>query len=354
MTSSSTSQRLTLRGPFSFLPGFLLVGIALGSLWIHPRAAQGWAGPQHIQINRAASDNLPTEMAAFDAFARPMDILSTYPDIWRETDSAEGSRHYFKPDYLPDSFDLASLSTNRMEAFRSQLTMTRPGQIGMAPWSILNLIRDLTSAMKSNDWVWAARCGGALSHYVADLHMPFHATRYHDGQGTDQNGIHMRIESHMTELFFQPASITPTPPVYLEDPFHSVLGWTEEALLRVPNLLEADRIAAQEAGNTQSQAYYQKLWKLAGPVVTKQISASAADLSSIWYTAWVDAGKPPIPAPLTDIPPYSVFSGAGITTSESIPQSAPPLRSLFDILFWSALLLFSVLAITAIRRRYGK
>ena len=354
LTSSFTFQRLTLRKTISTLAYFLWVGLALWNLLSHPLDALGWAGPQHIQINRAASGNLPPDMAAFDAFARPMDILSTYPDIWRETDSAEGSRHYFKPDYLPDAFDLSTLSTNRMEAFRSQLTMTRPGQIGMAPWSILNLIHDLTSAMKSNDWVWAARCGGALSHYVADIHMPFHCTRYHDGQGTGQHGIHMRIESYMTEFFFQPETITPSPPVYLEDPFHSLLGWTEESLLRVPNLLDADRIAAQAAGNTQSHAYYHKLWELAGPVVIERISASASGLSSIWYTAWVNAGKPPIPAPLTDIPPYSVFSGAGITSSDTPPQPHTPTRSLFDILFWSALLLFSALAITVIRRRYGK
>ena len=353
MSPPSPFQRLTLREKSTSLSVLLLVGMALGSLLTPPRDALGWAGPQHIQINRAASENLPAEMAAFEAFARPMDLPSTYPDIWRATDSAEGSRHYFKPDFLPSSFDLASLSTNRMEAFRSQLTMTRPGEIGMAPWSILNLMHDFTSAMKSNDWVWAARCGAALSHYVADVHMPFHCTRNHDGQETGQQGIHMRIESYMTELYFHPESIAPAPPVYLDDPFHSLLEWTQESLLRAADLLDADRIATQESGNTQSQAYYLKLWELAGPVVIERISASASDLSSIWYTAWVDAGKPPIPAPLAKIPPYSVFSGVGITPPEPHALQTDRVQPLFDILFWGGLFLFAVMAITAIRR-YGK
>jgi len=236
-----------------------------------------------------------------------------------------------------------------MEAFRSQLSLTRPSEIGMAPWSILNLMQGFTSAMKTNDWVWAARCAAALSHYVADVHMPFHCTRNHDGQETGQNGIHMRVESNVTEFFFQPESITPSPPVYLEDPFHSILRWAQDSLLRMPTLLDADRIATQEIGDTQSQAYYLTLWKLAGPVLIERASAAATDLSSIWYTAWVDAGKPSIPEPLAEIPPFSVFSGVGITPPE--PQAPPIIREKppIDVLFWGTLFLFVVVSITAIR-----
>lgn len=319
-----------------------------------PTAALGWAGPQHTQITAAASKNLPPEMAGFEAFSRPMALPSTYPDIWRETDFAEGPRHYFKPDYLPASFDFSRLPTDRMEAFRSPLAGIRPTWIGIAPWSILNLMQSFTSAMKTNDWVWASRCAAALSHYVADVHMPFHCTRNHDGQETGQNGIHMRIESNLTELYFQPDSISPSPPVYLKDPFQSVLKWATDSLLCVPPLLEADRIAAQESGNTQSPAYYQKTWKLAGPILIERISASATDLSSIWYTAWIDAGKPAIPRPLSEIPPYSVFSGVGITPPEpQYPRPAARTAPRSDALFWGALALFVAVAIVAIRR-YGK
>ena len=329
--------------------------MALGSLLASSCETLGWDGPQHIQITTAASENLPPEMAAFEAFARPMDIPSTYPDLWRETDFAEGPRHYFKPDYLPASFDLASLPTDRMKAFRSSLALIRPTQIGIAPWSVLNLMQSLTSAMKTNDWVWAVRCAAALGHYVADVHMPFHCTRNHDGQETGQNGIHLRVESHLTKLYFQPESITPSPPVHLDDPFRAVLGWAQESLLCAPPLFEADRLAKQESGNTDSPAYYRKLWELAGPVLIARASASATDLSSIWYTAWIDAGKPPIPAPLSEIPPYSVFSGVGITPPEpQAPRTTPRTASRSDTLFWSALILFVAAAIIAIRRRYGK
>ena len=48
-------------------------------------------------------------------------------------------------------------------------------------------------------------------------------------------------------------------------------------------------------GNTESRAYYAKLWDLSGDIFVEQASLSAQNLASMWYTAWRDAGRPSIP-----------------------------------------------------------
>jgi hypothetical protein len=40
-----------------------------------------------------------------------------------------------------------------------------------------------------------------LGHYIADAHMPLHTSDNHDGQLTDQKGIHSLWESRLPELF---------------------------------------------------------------------------------------------------------------------------------------------------------
>jgi hypothetical protein len=310
-----------------------------------PAAACGWAGLQHVQIGRAAARNMPADAAAFRAFARPMAFPSIYPDLWKGADPEEGPRHYFEPDRLPEDFDLYTLSPNRVEAFATQID-ARSDEIGVAPWTILSLLDDMTEAMRTNDWLWAARCGAAMSHYVADLHMPLHCTRNFNGQETWQHGIHSRWESDMTKAFFRPELMTPPPAAYLEDPFRALLDWVAESYALVPQVLRADIIAKRAAdGSTETETYYLKLWELTGDLVNRRISEAAGNLSSIWYTAWINAGRPAIPEPFEEIPPFSVFSGVGIDPPEVVGRHASFQKQKFDIIVWVAMGVFALVVI---------
>jgi len=188
-----------------------------------PTLGWGWAGSQHVQIARAAGRNVPNEMRDFRAFSRPMAYPSIYPDLWKGADKAEGARHYFEPDRLPPGFDLLTLSRDETEAL--QTAGLRREKLGTAPWTITSLVTQMSDGMRTNDWVWAARCGASLAHYVADMHMPLHCTKNFNGQDTWQHGIHSRWESDMTKAFFRSHQIQPSKAVYLEDPFIEVMGW---------------------------------------------------------------------------------------------------------------------------------
>ena len=310
-----------------------------------PAAAWAWSGTQHIQINRLAGRNVPDEMSAFQAFSRPMVLPGIYPDLWKGSDFEEDSRHYFEPDRLPEGFDLLSVSSNRAVAFESQIPV-RSSEIGVAPWTIVGLLDGMTEAMRTNDWLWAARCGAAMGHYVADLHMPLHCTRNYNGQETWQDGIHTRWESEMTKAFFRTEELRPAPAVYLDNPFRSVMGWVAESYAIAPEILKADVIAKRSAGGqVDTEGYYLKLWELTGGIAIDRIGDAVADLSSLWYTAWVNAGKPAIPAPFDELPPYSVFSGVGIDAPEVEGPHATRQKQKYDLVIWGVMLAFGAIVI---------
>jgi hypothetical protein len=327
-------------------PGARRLSAALSAaLALLPLAAAAWSGAQHVQIGRAAGRNMPREMAAFEAFSRPMAYPSMFPDLWRNSDPNEGPRHYFEPDRLPRSSGLLDLSPDRDQAFATQIAET-PEAIGIAPWTVVDLMRQMTDAMRTNDWLWAARCGAALSHYLADLHMPLHCTRNYNGQESGQDGIHSRIESEMTKAFFKADQISLRPAEYLSDPFQSILRWTGESFAIVPDWLAADRMATRAAnGRTDTETYYLKLWELTEESVVERIGSAAVNLSSIWYTAWVDAGRPAIPAPFDELPPHSVFSGVGIDPPDPFGPTVHRQKQTFDLIVWAVMAAFALVVV---------
>ena len=321
--------------PGSVRSAALAAALAIGL----PAAVQAWSGVQHIQVNKAAGRNVPEEMAAFRDFSRPMALPGIYPDLWKESDLDEGPRHYFEPDRLPAGTDLQALSPVQSDAFRQVGLL--PADVGIAPWAIADLLAQMTDAMRTNNWLWAAQCGAAMGHYVADLHMPLHCTRNFNGQETWQEGIHTRIEGDMTKAFFHADRMAPAPAVYLADPFRETMGWIEHSAALALEFLKADVIAKRSAnGRVDTESYYRKLWELTGDSVTRQLEDAVAHLSSLWYTAWVDAGKPAIPAPFDELPTLSVHSGVGIDPpSEGGPVGTNRSRQnqRYNAIIWSVM-----------------
>jgi hypothetical protein len=319
----------------------LLVGL--------PSAALAWAGTQHIQINKAAGRNMPDEMAAFRAFSRPMAFPGIYPDLWKGSDPDEGPRHYFEADRLPADFNLLSLNPDQKTAFATQIPAA-PDEIGIAPWTVGDLLGKMTEAMRTNDWLWAARYGAAMSHYVADLHMPLHCTRNFNGQETWQQGVHARLESDMTKAFFHSDLIHPAPAAYLENPFRAVTEWTAHSASLVPGILKADIIAKRSAGGrVDTEGYYRKFWELTGDTIVQQIEDAATHLSSLWYTAWINAGRPAIPEPFEELPTLSVFSGVGIDlpAEGEFLGTQPRRNQTYDVIIWSVMGFFALVVIVS-------
>ena len=72
---------------------------------------------------------------------------------------------------------------------------------GVVPYFIPVQYNRLVHAFLDNDPKQVLRLAADLGHYVADAHVPLHATMNYNGQMTDQVGIHAFWESRIPELF---------------------------------------------------------------------------------------------------------------------------------------------------------
>ncbi len=310
-----------------------------------PLAVLGWGGRMHMDISRAAAQNVPDEMAAWRDYANLLARLSIHPDLWKGEDNDEGPRHYIEPEHIK-----GVVFTNLPKALSALHDITGkmpPEKTGVAPWVILKTQRRLVEAMAQTNWVEATRLAGALGHYVADTHQPLHCTAYFDGKTPPSRGVHLRWEVEMPKPRWNRSMLKPRGAEYQADVWCFMLAWMEAANARHSIILEADRTARHETNaGVESEAYFQRMWEESKDVMMEQASLSVTDLSSLWYTAWVDAGKPPIPPPPDSVSEFSIHRPPPQTSVEKEAQDSVP----WIFLVVLGLITVVVVALSACRR----
>lgn len=274
-----------------------------------------WSGRVHVDIARAAASAVPDEMAAWRAYAKVLARHSVDPDLWKDTDPAEGVRHYLDAERYRE-VALTELPAN-WEAVRAQGGRRLKASAGIGPWVVWEAQMRLTAAMASNDWVTATRWAAAQAHYAADLHQPLHTTRYFDEAKGTGAGVHLRWEVEMPKLFWHASLLRVEPATYLEDPWRSLLGWVAEAHERYGQIFQVERVLAERGVDAGTFAYYRELWKATDELFVEQASRAVTHLASLWYTAWVNAGRPAIPPP-------AEISSSSVWIEEKAIARAPP------------------------------
>jgi hypothetical protein len=174
------------------------------------------------------------------------------------------------------------------------------------------MLSRLTKAFTEKNYSSILKNAAEIGHYVADAHVPLHASSNHNGQKTDQLGIHAFWESRLPELladkefdFFIGKA------VYINDPsafiWKAVLESSAEAdsVLKIEKQLSlefpADKKYAFENRNNillrQYSSSYSKAYnmKLNG-MIERRMRQSVFAVASFWYTAWVNAGQPDLAA----------------------------------------------------------
>lgn len=263
-----------------------------------------WGGTTHRQISFAAAVSVPDDMAAWHEYASILGKHSVNPDIWKSSDPDEAPRHYIDLEHhggrnarLPEQ--MPSDTSVEYRAYQDY---------GIVPWIIMQCQEALTGAMQSNDWTQATRIAAAMGHYVGDAHQPLHCTANFDGQFTGNHGIHLRWEIEMPRRIRPRARPQREHAVYMDDPWTALQQWVCAAHTNTAPIFEADEQANWESrGNMDSDIYFHALWKQTGNLFTHQVEQSIAHLASLWYTAWVDAGRPAIPPPPEAIANTSIF-----------------------------------------------
>lgn len=282
---------------------FSSIGIAFITL--------SWGIFGHEHINNAAVMALPKPMQTF--FYNHLDFItqeSTVPDLRKYTlrDKAEGPRHYMdienfgSVDSIPHSFEEA----------KKKYTEKFLNDNGFVAWYIQEIMTKLTKAMKDKRKTEILFLAGDLAHYIGDANMPLHTSANHDGQLTNQKGIHSMFESRMPEMFGKDYNFYTGDAKYIDNVEKAIWDMIKDSHSQVQPLLLIDRNLREsfakekifdldEKGNIAknkyndpiySKEYVTQLHKALNGMVEKQMRKAIVSTADFWYTAWVNAGKP--------------------------------------------------------------
>ncbi len=283
------------------------------SLFIAPLsfALISWGIYGHEHINHAAVMALPQPLQHF--FYNHIDFITQeagVPDLRKYTigDKAEFPRHFINLESY-GNVDSIPRSSKDAHAKYSDAILTTNGAL---PWYIQDMMVKLTAAFKARQKTSVIFLASDLGHYIGDAYMPLHTALNHNGQLTNQKGVHGLFEAQIPELFGESYNYHTGPAKYISDV--QAESWrivlTTHALADL--MLKVDRdlmaglpqdkiyeldankkIVVNKFGDYVHTYYYSKLYhdKLDG-MVEKQIRGAIASTADFWYTAWVNAGKP--------------------------------------------------------------
>ena len=228
------------------------------------------------------------------------------PDMRRYAFAAEGARHYIDIDHY-GKYPFASLPRKWNDAVEKFSDDTLQ-QYGIVPWWIQTMLYRLTNAFKEKDQAKILKLSAEMGHYVADAHVPLHANSNHNGQYTNQQGIHAFWESRVPELladkewdfFIGKAQ-------YIKDPVNFIWQRVLESAAAADTVLIYEKQLSSQFSPDQKFAFenrngvvvrqyssaFTKAYdsKLKGMVERRMRQAIFA-VASLWYTAWVNAGEP--------------------------------------------------------------
>lgn len=282
-----------------------------------------WGTFGHEHINKAAVFALPAQSSVQQFFYNHIDFItqeSTVPDLRKHTinDKAEGPRHYIdmenfgSPDTLPKTLSEAKKKYD--EKFLQQN--------GILPWYVDELMEKLTKAFREKKKTEILFLAADIGHYIGDAHMPLHTSANHDGQLTNQKGIHALWESRLPETFGKTYNYNTPEAKLIDDVRKEIWNIVKKSHALVDSVLTTDRLLREKNAENKifktdpegkilksrygqqifSDDYTKQFHKALNGMVEKQMQAAITATASFWYTAWVNAGKPD----LSDLDPQEL------------------------------------------------
>ncbi|PXY39392.1 S1/P1 Nuclease [Flavobacterium cheongpyeongense] len=270
-----------------------------------------WGIVGHERINKAAVMALPQQLQVF--FYNHIDFITqeaSVPDIRKYAlkYKDENPRHYIDLENFGSTDSLPKTLEEATKKYDAKFLNDN----GILPWYIEDMMVKLTKAFKEKNRAEILFLAADLGHYIGDAHMPLHTSANHDGQLTDQKGIHSLWESRLPELFVKNYKLNVPEAQYYEDVHKATWAMIMDTHSLVDSLLAVDKKLRTSTPENQvfvvdaegkivkskynsakfSDEYAAKLHTELNGMVESQMRKSISATASFWYTAWVNAGKP--------------------------------------------------------------
>lgn len=252
----------------------------------------GWGDKGHKLITSFAMRQLPPQMKFSDAFKSAIIEHSVDPDNRKRDDKTEGPKHFIDIDFYKEFSDgIVIMSRDSLNKLYGEQVVTREG---ILPWATETTFYRLIQAFKDKDKDKVLLYASDLAHYVGDGHQPLHATINYNGQLTDQKGIHARYEIEMLDQYLNilGKNYDDQIPYYVNSIPSMIFNYIAEANNYVELILSADKFASKKTDGKFDKEYYRLLWFKTKYITMNEINSAALSLSSLIYSAWMDAGKP--------------------------------------------------------------
>jgi hypothetical protein len=266
-----------------------------------------WGFWAHQKINYYAVFLLPPEMMVF--YKPNIAFITEHaidPDKRRYAVADEGPRHFIDIDNY-GTYPYPDLPHKWEDAIAKYSEDTIRAN-GIVPWHVQIMLQRLTAAFKEKNYSRILKNSAELGHYIADAHVPLHASSNHNGQLTNQKGIHAFWESRVPELlaekefdfFVGKAS-------YIKDPGTFIWDRVLESAKAADSVLTFERELTKAFKDDQKYSFEQRNGtvirqyssaftiafnkKLDG-MIERRMRQSISSIASFWYTAWINAGQP--------------------------------------------------------------
>jgi hypothetical protein len=281
----------------------LLSLLFLLSVSVH---AFSWGFYAHKKINYYAVFLLPPEMLVL--YKSNIDFITEHavdPDMRRYAVTQEGARHYIDIDHY-GKYPFDSLPHKWYSAVEKYSEDSLQAY-GIVPWWIPTMLQRLTNSFKEKDQAKILKLSAEIGHYIADAHVPLHANSNHNGQLTDQRGIHGFWESRVPELLDHDWDFFIGKAEYIKDPASfiwkrvlesaaasdSVLKFEKQLSLKFPS---DQKFSFEERNGINirqySSGYTIRYDEMLKGMVERRMRQAIFAVASFWYTAWINAGQP--------------------------------------------------------------
>lgn len=268
--------------------GMLAIACCLSPVASIP--AHGWGLTGHKMVTDRAVRLLPTRLQDFYWENREvLQELSIQADLRRDWDRKEAPKHYIDLEH----YSSGPLPRLAKEAVR-ELGMGKLSRSGWLPWNTQLVYARLVDAMRLENYPEILRLSGDLSHYVADAHVPLHATENYDGWMTGDTGVHARFESRLVEQFPEVLPFDPRPAEKIVDVPARLWAIVLSSSMSAAAVLRSDRQNAYEDREMDGYSIVSAR-QTHGPIAARRMNDAAHEVASFWYTAWVEAGRPRLP-----------------------------------------------------------
>lgn len=283
------------------MKNYIISAILFIAIFVLP----SWGFFAHQKINYHAVFTLPSGMIRF--YKANITYLSEHAvdaDKRRYADSLEAPRHYLDVELYEEKIDSIP---ERWDKAVKRYGEAKMNKAGILPWQIQKTYNKLVEAFKNRDSSKILIHSAYLGHYIADAHVPLHTTQNHNGQLTNQIGIHAFWESRLPELFHKKYKLLTGRAIYLESPLNAAWSIVKHTNSLVDSTLSCEKKVSVKIKSSQlfefskrnhaltrqySYQYSNAYHNLMNGMVERQMRKSIFDIGSFWYTAWVDAGQP--------------------------------------------------------------